>query len=94
MEPDGAIDRSQVLEEAQALASLVGLVFVAAIVSLLLTIIGAAIPELGMVVMALGYVIVAIGSGIVLVHYCSGNVAVRSVTSVLDGLVGKSHTIA
>lgn len=68
VEPDGSIDRSQVLEEAQALASLVGLVVVAAIVSFLLTLIGAAIPGLGMVFMALGYVIVAIGSGIVLMY--------------------------
>lgn len=68
VEPDGSIDRSQVLEEAQALASLVGLVFVAAIVSLLLTLIGSVIPGLGMVFMALGYVIVAIGSGIVLMY--------------------------
>lgn len=72
VEPDGSIDRAQVLEEAQALASLVGLVFVAAIVSLIFTIIGAAIPGLGMVFMALGYVIVAIGSGIVLMYIIAG----------------------
>lgn len=68
VEPDGSIDKAQVLEEAQALASLVGLVFVAAIVSLLFTLIGSVIPGLGMVFMALGYVIVAIGSGIVLMY--------------------------
>lgn len=68
VEPDGSIDRAQVLEEAQALASLVGLVFVASLIPLLLTLIGGVIPGLGLVFMLLAYIILAIGSGIVLMY--------------------------
>lgn len=68
VEPDGSIDRAEVLEEAQALASLVGLVFVASLIPLLLTLIGGVIPGLGLVFMVLAYIILAIGSGIVLMY--------------------------
>lgn len=68
VDSEGSIDIRQVLDEAQTLASLVGLVVAASIIPLFLMFIGAAVPGLGMLFIALVYVILAVGGGIVLMY--------------------------